>query len=333
MKTLTLAKIMSSKVDTISPMATIRTALAIMVENQRSCLVMTGTDKKPVGILSERGLLKRIALAEDVDELYGLPCIEVVQPLISAESTLSVDEAIHILKLKRNKHLVVVNDDNSLAGLVTHSELVNSYAEVVVHSREHLERRVAERTQELESANRKLATMSLVDPLTGLSNRRSLQVDVMKTHASSIRHGHTYSIALLDIDYFKRFNDHYGHQAGDDALQAVAEQLKLCIRETDYLYRYGGEEFLILMPETNSQEARIPLQRVMNAFEKLAMPHEKSPFGRITMSAGASCSNHQLAGWREIIELADRRLYDAKSNGRNQYSVKDPGTLRAVQTG
>jgi diguanylate cyclase (GGDEF)-like protein len=138
-------------------------------------------------------------------------------------------------------------------------------------------------------------------------------------------------VALLDIDYFKKYNDHYGHQQGDDALKQVANHLKNCIRETDSLYRYGGEEFLILMPETTSQEAMVPLQRIINELGKLSIAHEKSPFEQLTISAGAACSNHQLTGWREVIELADRRLYDAKSRGRNQFCVRDSAGLKVVQ--
>ena len=121
---------------------------------------------------------------------------------------------------------------------------------------------------------------------------------------------------------------------GDDALRDVAKILKKSIRETDFLYRYGGEEFLILMPETIVEEAAVPLQRIVEQMAISAIPHEKSPYGYLTMSAGLACSNPRLIGWREVIELADRRLYDAKCNGRNQFHMKeDSGSVKILKSG
>ena len=333
MKQVILSNIMSKDIDRVSSDAPFNAAIRLMSERKRSCLVVTNAERVPTGIITESHALSLMSHAEDMISLLNKPCTDVQGEMVISNQATPLEDALRLLEIKKSKHLVVVDDENHLSGVVTQSDLVKSYSHMITTSREHLERRVLERTQELEVANRKLATMSLVDPLTGLGNRRAMQVDIMKTHASSIRHKHAYTVALLDIDHFKKYNDHYGHQQGDDALKQVGAHLNNSIRETDSLYRYGGEEFLILMPETNSEEAMIPLKRIIDNLVKLAIPHEKSPFEKLTLSAGAACSNHKLTGWREIIELADRRLYEAKSRGRNQFCVKDGSGLTVVKAG
>jgi len=334
MKSLTLAKIMTTAVNQVAKTTLVHEALATLTNSGHSCLLIVDESNRPEGIITQQSLLNAIATAPDYTEFLNTPCTHASSNVVRANEDTAIEEALALINIQNVKHLVIMNDDNEISGLVTHTDLVNSYATMLADTKAQMEMHVKERTQELESVNRKLASMSLIDPLTNLSNRRALQVDIMKTHAASIRHGHSYSVAMIDIDYFKKYNDHYGHQMGDSALQDVAQILKNAVRETDYLYRYGGEEFLILMPETNAEEAKVPLKRIISQMATSAITHERSPIGFLTLSAGLASSNPRLIGWREVIELADRRLYDAKSNGRNQFFVKDdPASLQVLKSG
>ena len=334
MKAISLSTIMTPSVKMVTNEVTVKDVLLQMTEAGLSCLLVGDKEQHPEAIITQQSLLTSIANTEDCNTLFKNPCTKVADEVVTARDSMIVEDAIPLIKKHKAKHLVIVNEHHQLCGLVTHTDLVNSYATMLVDTKEQMELKIQERTQELEAANRKLATMSLIDPLTELGNRRALQTDITKTHAASIRHDHNYSIALVDVDYFKKYNDHYGHQMGDDALKDVAKILKNSIRETDYLYRYNGEEFLILMPETVVEEATIPLKRIIDQMAVSAIPHERSPIGYLTLSAGLASSNPRLIGWREVIELADRRLYDAKENGRNQFHMKeDTGSVKILKSG
>ncbi len=334
MKSISLSTIMTTSVKMVTNSATVNDVMQQMAASGLSCLLVGDAEQHPEAIITQQSMLQTIASVADYDSLLESPCTHVAQEAIMARDSMTIQDAITLINQHKAKHLVIINERYELCGLVTHSDLVNSYATMLVDSKAQMERKIQERTQELEAANRKLASMSLIDPLTELGNRRALQADITKTHAASIRHNHQYSIALIDIDFFKKYNDHYGHQMGDDALRDVAKIMKNSIRETDFLYRYGGEEFLILMPETVVTEAVIPLKRLIDQMAVAAIPHERSPIGYLTLSAGLASSNPRLIGWREVIELADRRLYEAKDNGRNQFHMKqETGSVKILKSG
>ncbi len=155
------------------------------------------------------------------------------------------------------------------------------------------------------------------DGMLGIGNRRAMEVDIEVSHANYQRYSRQYSCALVDVDYFKIYNDAYGHQAGDEALIKVTNSIKKTLRCSDRVYRYGGEEFLLLLPETNLQEAARAVTRVLDNLNRLQLPHGKSPLSIITVSAGISTSDtHE--NWAALVQEADRFLYDAKKSGRNQ---------------
>jgi diguanylate cyclase (GGDEF)-like protein len=134
-----------------------------------------------------------------------------------------------------------------------------------------------------------------------------------------IRYGHTYAAALCDVDHFKKYNDHHGHLAGDEALKAVAGAIAKGLRSGDEVYRYGGEEFMVLLPEQTEDKARIALERVRTSVESLALPHlGTDPPGVVTVSIGiAAMMKDDDAPWEAWIRRADLALYRAKGDGRN----------------
>ena len=180
-----------------------------------------------------------------------------------------------------------------------------------------LHRRLAFQNRELEELNRMLFEQSRADPLTLLGNRLRLREDLEVLHGRAKRYGHNYAVVLCDLDHFKAYNDHYGHLAGDDALRRVAEAISTGLRGGDAAYRYGGEEFLLVLPEQDVGMAAEIADRLRRSVEALGIPHEaNAPGGVVTISAGVAV----LAGSGDADDLlreADAALYEAKEAGRN----------------
>jgi two-component system chemotaxis response regulator CheY len=175
-----------------------------------------------------------------------------------------------------------------------------------------------QRTQ-LEGLNFQLSAIARRDALTALGNRRALQEDLEVLEGRVSRYGHRYCMALLDIDYFKLYNDTYGHPAGDEALQFVAKQLKEQARGGDTLYRYGGEEFVWIFPEQSLPNATLAVERMRTGLEHSAIPHTACPLGVLTISAGlAMLEPHQPRSANDVLKEADEALYRAKRLGRNR---------------
>lgn len=161
----------------------------------------------------------------------------------------------------------------------------------------------------------RLQQMALTDPLTGLGNRLALDQELERQEAERERYGRRYSILIIDLDHFKRVNDHYGHAAGDRALRQVATVLLSILRDPDRAYRYGGEEFVAVLTETDRAGAVVVAERIRKEVESLAFPQEARAL-RLTVSVGAA----QSKGDDEegVLARADRALYEAKRLGRNR---------------
>jgi two-component system, cell cycle response regulator len=198
----------------------------------------------------------------------------------------------------------------------------------------HLHGRLAVTQAELAKVNDELLERSLTDPLTALGNRRRMEEDLARTHARALRTERSYGVALMDVDHFKLFNDHYGHVAGDTALRDIASAMDLVTRAGECVYRYGGEEFLLLIPDSDSATMIFTAsERLRRAVADLGIPHEARPAepALITLSGGVST---WLAGSKataaEVVGQADEALYRAKSAGRNRIQVSRAVALQAA---
>lgn len=172
---------------------------------------------------------------------------------------------------------------------------------------------------ELERAKLQLQQLAVTDGLTGLYNyqyfKHKLQIEV----ARSLRHNLPVSLLMMDIDFFKMYNDHFGHPLGDRILRRFSNLLFEHIRQIDILARYGGEEFALILPGTSRENANFVAEKLRKLIEQSYFPlSEKLPFGRVTMSVGVSCFPSDAKNEIEMVHLADQALYKAKKEGRNR---------------
>ncbi len=168
---------------------------------------------------------------------------------------------------------------------------------------------------------RMLEQLANIDGLTELPNRRQFDAALATEWARAARTGRPLSVAIIDVDFFKRYNDHYGHAMGDRALQLVAKSLrKRILRPADLVARYGGEEFVVIMPDTPLEGAMEVAERLRIGIEGLGIAHKRSSAAIcITVSIGVATTGPEAVTTAEVLmELADGRLYRAKKAGRNR---------------
>jgi len=179
----------------------------------------------------------------------------------------------------------------------------------------------------LKRANRKLEKLATIDGLTQLANRRTFDITLEKEWRRMRRSRQPLSVILSDIDYFKRFNDHYGHQEGDDCLKAVAGGIKNCLhRPADLAARYGGEEFVVVLPNTPSDGAKYVAETIRAAIAALQYAHARSEVEAfVTLSLGVATivPSSEDADAEDLVKMADKALYESKEAGRNLVTVKN----------
>lgn len=247
-------------------------------------------------------------LAHQIQLIHdGIPAASAFERATSTQ-----DNGMHaVLKLVGNLYRVLSLQNTELA-----------------HTNEKLEERVAERTRELEGANRqlneayaKLEAYSRMDGLLQIANRQHFDMSLRNAYASAFRRKQSLGLLMIDVDFFKRYNDSYGHQAGDACLKAVAGAVQGALeRTTDLLARYGGEELAVILPDTDDAGVIRVAERVVVAVLALGLAHKASDVASVvTVSAGA-VSRVPMTGDTAQLLLADAddALYAAKNSGRNR---------------
>ena len=179
---------------------------------------------------------------------------------------------------------------------------------------------VAVNKRQLESANTKLQELALRDGLTGLLNRRYWESCLEREFARHQRYDNPVSLVIFDIDHFKRVNDTYGHQPGDEVIRATARITSQLVRETDFAGRYGGEEFVVLLPGTTLDGAAQFAERLRSTIERQQLDYQGSPL-TFTISLGVATLADDMAGYQALLERADKALYQSKEGGRNQVTL------------
>jgi diguanylate cyclase (GGDEF)-like protein len=194
-------------------------------------------------------------------------------------------------------------------------------------------RELTETRRQLEQRNRDLERLSALDTLTQIANRRRFDAVLRQEWRRAVRDESPVSLLFCDIDYFKRFNDTYGHQAGDDCLVRVAQAMEETLnRPADLVARYGGEEFIALLVDTDAEGARMLAERMRSRIQELEVENRDSavgPFLTVSLGVATVVPNPTLRP-EDLVDLADRALYAAKAGGRNR--VASASDLPAVKT-
>ena len=318
--------LMTANVTSTTASAYLADVIQSMIDNSYSCMIVVENDV-PIGIVTERDIVRLMGLFISDRPQNPIRVADVMSvPVATVSEDTTMFEALVISSALKIRHLPVVNSSGQMVGLVTQSDLARAHFKIYEKQRDLIEHSVTQRTQELLHANEELKSLSLVDGLTGLGNRRSMEVDLDHTHSQAVRYNRSYSVVLFDVDHFKLYNDCYGHKAGDDALRRISDHLQKSIRTCDRLYRYGGEEILLIMPESTLYGALILADRILASLAELKIAHEKSSHQFVTLSCGVACQAevNGYKSWEELVDLADRGLYASKNNGRNRATIIPP---------
>ena len=276
-----------------------------MASRRLSCLLIVDCVGL-CGIITERDLTRYLADSLKEGHLSNQPVSELMTPkplFVRDETPLS--EALMISRSRNLRHLPVLDKKHEIVGLITQSNIVEACFDIF-----SLEAKLQTTIDELQ-------LLCLEDALLGIPNRRAMEADLSFIQSFSARHDQVYSVALIDVDYFKPFNDNYGHQAGDQALQAIASALNLQKRDSDRLFRYGGEEFLVSMQGSDVNGAVLAAERLRESVASLSFPHDYCPNGFVSVSIGVAQVSPKET-WDRVVENADKALYRAKTNGRNR---------------
>ena len=332
MEQILVSSLMTAGMRTVSKGDSIESIAENMAANRDSC-ALVAEDGEPIGIITERDIVGFLLRTRDEANLLNRTAGELMTaPVKSIRESESLFDALVVSRADKIRHLPVVGDDGKLTGLVTQSDLSEAHFHIIEQQADLIEQSIRSKTADLERINDELRALSMEDALMEIGNRRSMEVDLAHVHAEAMRYGRVYAVVLLDIDFFKKYNDHYGHAGGDAALKLTADYLKAHVRKSDRVYRYGGEEMLLVLPQTRIADALGLARRLVAGLAGLAEPHAESDFGVLTTSAGvgaAMVGDETFESWETVVEYADRGLYRAKEWGRNQAQWIDEGEVPA----
>jgi len=271
--------------------------------------VVVVEDSKPIGILTTKDVMCLVKSKYDL----SLPIGKYMStPVDSINKTASIKEALSFIKSKQYKRVVVVDDDGKLSGIIAQKELISlTYSRWAVLMKEY-QKELSEINDMLESKNREYEVMASTDSLTGLYNRHKFTELYIASYKSMLQRDNELSLIMLDIDYFKKVNDTYGHNVGDNVLVQVSHALLRVLRNIDIVCRWGGEEFVVLLPSASLEVATTLAETIRLHIKELDL----DTVHHITVSLGV-CTVRAGEDIEETIDRADKALYLAKHSGRD----------------
>ena len=270
-------------------------------------------DSKPIGILTTKDIMYIVKNKEDI----SLPIKTYMSsPVDVIENSSSIKVALKFLSEKHYKRVVVVDEQGYLSGVIAQKELISlTYSRWAMLMKEYHEE-LSEINSMLENKNKEYEIMASTDSLTGLYNRHKFSELYLSSYKSMIQRDNSMSILIVDIDFFKKVNDTYGHIVGDKVLVQVAHVLLRSLRNIDIVCRWGGEEFVALLPTVDLARAEILADKIRVNTQELVI----DTVGQITISIGVSKVNEGDI-MEDAIQRADEALYIAKDSGRNCVKV------------
>lgn len=266
-------------------------------------------ERKPIGILTTKDVMELIKNRSDLSLSVSH---YMSSPVDSISKSATIKEALNFVKSKNYKRVVVVNEEGELAGVIAQKELISlTYSRWAVLMKEY-QSELSEINNMLENKNREYEVMASTDSLTGLYNRHKFSELYISSYTSMTQRDSKMSLIIVDIDFFKKVNDTYGHNVGDKVLIQVAHSLIRTLRNIDIVCRWGGEEFVILLPTASLDNAKILAEKLRENMHHLDI----DKIDAISASFGVS-EVKEGDEMQDVIERADKALYLAKDSGRD----------------
>jgi len=296
----------------VSPNAITKDILQYL-STPESAVIVVNDDSYPIGILTPKDILLIVQESKDTNKPV---CDYMVSPVDMVSDGLTINEVLEYIQKTGFKRAIIVDQKNRFIGAVKQSDLasytLNHWSEMV-HGRTI---ELAKTAKMFETQAKDYARNAVTDPLTEIGNRRMFNDAVNREMARYNRYQDSpFSLILIDIDHFKNINDTHGHAKGDEVLQAMVHAIKPLLRETDIFCRWGGEEFVVLLPATNLEGGRLLAERIRAHLHGEVV--ENIPF---SLSAGVG-KYRVKESLDSFIQRVDVALYQAKENGRNRVEV------------
>ena len=266
-------------------------------------------ERKPIGILTTKDVMELIKNRSDLSLSVSH---YMSSPVDSISRSDTIKEALNFVKSKNYKRVVVVNEEGELAGVIAQKELISlTYSRWAVLMKEY-QSELSEINNMLENKNREYEVMASTDSLTGLYNRHKFSELYLSSYKSMTQRDAKMSLIIVDIDFFKKVNDTYGHNVGDKVLIQVAHSLIRTLRHIDIVCRWGGEEFVVLLPTASLENAKVLAEKLRENMHHLDI----DKIDAISASFGVA-EVKEGDEMQDVIERADKALYLAKDSGRD----------------
>ena len=301
-------------ITTYKDTSTIQT-VQLMKNHDTDAVIIINDREEPIGIFTTKDLIMLINLNCDLNE----PIKEfMTTPVLSLLDNSTISDAIDFIREKHFKRIVIINEINQVSGILTQKELLRIVYNKWIDFIKEEGNRISKINEKLLTTTSKLEEKASFDFLTKLYNRQKfdsfLDYEIKKSNRYETQ---SLSILLIDIDFFKNVNDNYGHLVGDQVLQEIAKILTVCSRDTDIVSRWGGEEFIVMLPSTNIEQAIFVAEKLRATIEK----HKFEQVNHVTCSIGVS-QHYKNQPKEEFFNKVDQALYSAKNNGRNRVEIE-----------
>jgi diguanylate cyclase len=272
-------------------------------------------DRKVVGIFTTKDFINLIHL--DCDLTQDISNF-MTSPIVTLHEKATISDALDFIKEQKFKRIVVVDDNNEVSGIITQKELLRVVYNKWIDLVKEEGNRISKTNEELLQSKAELEEIASYDYLTKVYNRHKFEsfLDYEINRLSRYEEP-TFSLLLIDLDYFKSINDKHGHLKGDQVLIEVANILRVCSRQSDIIARWGGEEFIMLLPHTNIEESIYVAEKLRSTIEN----HDFKDDLNVTCSIGLA-QFHKSDSKVELFKRADKALYRAKDLGRNQVIIE-----------
>ena len=311
----------------------------LLVEDTRTVAMVMSARLTSFGfdvVVAENG---KIAVDKFTQEAPDLVLMDIEMPVMNGFEATNRIRAFEATQKWAWTPILFLTASDTAQNLVTAIEaggddfLAKAIPEQVLHAKMKAMSRIAQLRQRLSIANRRLEEQANQDGLTGLCNRRSMDMRVDIGWSDAESRGRSFGLLMLDVDNFKKYNDHYGHLAGDDCLRAVAKAIDQSVQDAvaggfaadAFSARYGGEEFAVVIPNATTAAVEGIALSIVDAVHKLGIAHENNAtWGVVTISVGGAYIQRVSGPVNEVFRAADAALYRAKEAGRNRFELATP---------